>query len=86
MVASQEKPSTIASRPDLLTARMDGEIVGLGLLVSTPPGRPLFLKQTGDVNQDSITIEYNDILADRDITKALGEWSGRDGLVTRCLG
>ncbi|MGI9416806.1 MAG: GNAT family N-acetyltransferase [Geminicoccaceae bacterium] len=64
--------STIDCRPDLLIARRHGEIVGLGLIRVRPrtrhrvmPVQTLFLHQTGDQDQDIITLEYNDFLLDR---------------------
>ena len=65
--------STIDDQPHLLTARQDGTIVGLALLVSTTrrlgwlTSTELFVNETGDPKKDVITIEYNGILADRDI-------------------
>ncbi len=63
---------SISRRPELLIARIDGDVVGLGLVLSRlivrhrlMPIWTLFLNQTGDPDQDVITIEYNDILADR---------------------
>lgn len=62
----------IDRRPELLIARQSGEVVGLGLVTMRTkkrhrvlPVRTLYLNQTGDDDQDVITIEYNDILADR---------------------
>lgn len=64
--------ATISRRPELLVARADGDIVGLGLMLSRlkvrhrmMPVWTLFLHQTGDEDQDVITIEYNDFLIDR---------------------
>ncbi len=64
----------ISRRPELVIARVDGDVVGLGLVLSRlivrhrlMPVWTLFLNQTGDQNQDVITIEYNDILTDRRI-------------------
>jgi len=58
--------------PELMTARLNDEIVGLGLVHARLKTRhrllPIwtaFLNQTGDDNQDVITIEHNDVLADR---------------------
>ena len=63
--------ATIDCRPDLITARLDGEIVGLALVHArlkvrhrVLPVWTLYLNQTGDDDQDVITIEYNDVLAD----------------------
>lgn len=63
---------TIPRRPQLLTARIRGEVVGLALVMPrlvrrhrVMPVWTLFLNQTGAADQDVITIEYNDILADR---------------------
>jgi len=62
----------IDCRPELMIARWRGEIVGLGLVHVRLKTRhrllpiwTLFLHQTGDDDQDVITIEYNDVLADR---------------------
>lgn len=64
--------ATIDCRPDLLMARVDDEIVGLALVHARLKTRhrllpvwTLFLHQTGDDAEDVITIEYNDVLADR---------------------
>ncbi len=65
--------STIDDRPQLLTARQGGTIVGLALLVSTTrrfgwfTSTELFVNETGDPQKDIITIEYNGILADRNV-------------------
>lgn len=63
---------TIDCRPELIMARRCGEIVGLGLVHARLKTRhrllpiwTVYLHQTGDDDQDVITIEYNDILADR---------------------
>lgn len=86
---------TIDCRPDLVTARLDGEVVGLGLVQARLKTRhrllpiwTLFLHQTGDEDQDVVTIEYNDFLIDRrfrDMVRSLclqalidhGEFGGR---------
>ncbi|MEM8948127.1 MAG: GNAT family N-acetyltransferase [Pseudomonadota bacterium] len=64
--------ATIDCKPHLVTARLDGDVVGLGLVHARLKTRhrllavrTLFLNQTGDDDQDVITIEYNDFLADR---------------------
>ena len=64
--------SMIDCCPELLVARRRGDIVGLGLVRARRKTRhrllpiwTVFLNQTGDDYQDVITIEYNDILADR---------------------
>ncbi|MEM7045362.1 MAG: GNAT family N-acetyltransferase [Pseudomonadota bacterium] len=66
--------ATIDCRPELITARLNGEIVGLGLVHARVkirhrvlPVWTLYLNQTGNDDQDVITIEYNDILADRTV-------------------
>lgn len=63
---------TISRRPELLIARVDGQVVGLALVLSrliirhrVMPVWTAFLNQTGVEEQDVITIEYNDILTDR---------------------
>lgn len=63
---------TIDDRPDLVIARLDGVVVGLGLVLAKLKTRhrllsvwTLYLHQTGDEDQDVITTEYNDFLADR---------------------
>ncbi len=63
---------TIPCRPRLLVARLEGQVVGLGLVHAVlrtrhrvMPVRTLLLNQTGDPAQDVITIEYNDFLIDR---------------------
>lgn len=70
----------IDCRPELLIARQDGEIVGLALLHARLKTRhrvlpvwTLFLNQTGDEDQDVVTIEYNDILADRRYQESVRE-------------
>ncbi len=69
---------SIDVQPMVLVARLSGRIVGLGLLhlrrqrrhgVFTVP--TLYLNKTGDEAQDVITIEYNDILADRAVAPAV---------------
>ncbi len=64
--------ATIDNRPNLLIAKAGTEVVGLALLVTklktrhrVMPIRTLYLNQTGDDDQDIVTIEHNDILADR---------------------
>ncbi|MGI9420817.1 MAG: GNAT family N-acetyltransferase [Geminicoccaceae bacterium] len=64
--------ATIDCRPDLITARHGGDVVGLGLVLARLKRRhrllpiwTLFLHQTGDEDQDVVTIEYNDFLIDR---------------------
>jgi CelD/BcsL family acetyltransferase involved in cellulose biosynthesis len=64
--------ASIDSRPELLIAKAGAEVVGLALLVTrrktrhrVMPIRTLYLNQTGHDGQDVVTIEYNDILADR---------------------
>jgi CelD/BcsL family acetyltransferase involved in cellulose biosynthesis len=64
--------ASIGDRPDLLIAKAGDEVVGLALLATrlktrhrVMPIRTLYLNQTGDDDQDVVTIEYNDILADR---------------------
>lgn len=64
--------ATIDCRPHLVIARLDGEVVGLGLVLARMKTRhrllpiwTLLLHQTGDDEQDVITIEYNDFLTDR---------------------
>ena len=64
--------SMIDCRPELLVAHRHGDIVGLGLMRARRKTRhgllpiwTVFLNQTGDDHQDVITIEYNDVLADR---------------------
>jgi CelD/BcsL family acetyltransferase involved in cellulose biosynthesis len=63
---------TIDSRPLLLTARLEGRVVGLALLClrrhrrrGLMPVTVLHLHETGDPRIDAICIEYNDILCDR---------------------
>ncbi|MEZ5934203.1 MAG: GNAT family N-acetyltransferase [Alphaproteobacteria bacterium] len=63
---------SIDCRPELLITRLDGEVVGLALVHARLKTRhrllpvwTLYLHQTGDDDQDVITIEYNDVLADR---------------------
>lgn len=64
--------ASIDCRPDLVIARIDGLVVGLGLVHARQltrhrllPVWTLFLHQTGDHDQDVVTIEYNDFLTDR---------------------
>ncbi len=64
--------TSIERRPELVIARIDKEVVGLGLVLSrlivrhrVMPVWTLFLHQTGSEDQDVITIEYNDFLIDR---------------------
>ena len=64
--------SSIERRPELIIARIDKEVVGLGLVLArlmvrhrVMPVWTLFLHQTGVQEQDVITIEYNDFLIDR---------------------
>ena len=65
--------STIDDQPQLLTARQGDAIVGLALLVTATrrfgllTSTELFVNETGDPQKDIITIEYNGILADRDV-------------------
>jgi CelD/BcsL family acetyltransferase involved in cellulose biosynthesis len=70
--------ATIATRPWLLVARYGEQVVGLALLSLAVVRRhrilrvpTLYLNQTGDEGQDVITIEYNDILADRTLAPAV---------------
>ena len=64
--------ASVDCRPDLVIARIDGVVVGLGLVQARQMTRhrvlpvwTLLLHQTGDHDQDVITIEYNDFLTDR---------------------
>ena len=64
--------ATITRAPELLIARVNDKVVGLGLVTSrlrvrhrVMPVWTAWLNQTGDPAQDIITTEYNDILADR---------------------
>ena len=65
--------STIDNQPQLLTARQGDTVVGLALLVATTrrfgwfSSTELFMNETGDPAKDIVTIEYNGILADRDV-------------------
>lgn len=68
--------ATITRRPELLIARISGRVVGLGFVMSqlmvrhrVMPIWTVLLNQTGNPTEDIITIEYNDILADRLIAK-----------------
>ncbi len=70
--------ATLTRPPELLVARHAGQVVGLALLrVRTLlrhrflPVRTLFLQQTGEPDQDVVTIEYNDILADAALADAV---------------
>ncbi len=62
----------IDCQPHLVVARLDGRVMGLGLVHARLkirhrllPVWTLLLHQTGDDDQDVITIEYNDFLTDR---------------------
>jgi CelD/BcsL family acetyltransferase involved in cellulose biosynthesis len=62
----------LTARPERLTARQGDRIVGLAFLMvrgqrrhGVMPVRTLYLNQTGDEDLDVVTIEYNDILAER---------------------
>jgi len=64
--------ASIERRPELVIARIDKDVVGLGLVLSRlivrhrlMPVWTLFLHQTGNEDQDVITLEYNDFLIDR---------------------
>ncbi len=64
--------ATIDCQPHLVIARRRGEVVGLGLVQARMkirhrllPVWTLLLHQTGDDQEDVITIEYNDFLTDR---------------------
>ena len=64
--------AAVDSRPDLIIARLDGAVVALGLVQArlkirhrVLPVWSLYLHQTGDEDQDVVTIEYNDFLIDR---------------------
>jgi len=64
------------ARPDLLTARADGETVGLALLGRRNgrrhgilPVQGLYLNETGDPALDCLTVEYNGILAPPEIAE-----------------
>ena len=64
--------ASIECRPDLVMAQIGRQVVGLGLVLPRlivrhrlMPVWTLFLHQTGDQDQDVITIEYNDFLIDR---------------------
>ncbi len=72
--------ATIDCVPHLVIARLDGEVVGLGLVHARMkirhrvlPVWTLLLHQTGDDEQDVITIEYNDFLTDRRHRKRVRE-------------
>ena len=72
--------ATIDCVPHLVTARLDGEVVGLGLVHVRMKTRhrflpvwTLLLHQTGDEDQDVITIEHNDFLTDRRHRKRVHE-------------
>ena len=72
--------ATIDCTPHLVIARLDGEVVGLGLVHARMMTRhrflpvwTLLLHQTGDNDQDVITIEYNDFLTDRRHQKRVRE-------------
>lgn len=65
-------------RPRVLTVRSGGEIVGLGLLVRRDHrrngfvrSRGLYLNETGDPRIDKLTMEYNGILAERGLSRAV---------------
>lgn len=71
---------TISQHPELLVARVGTEVVGLGMVLTrmvmrhrVMPVWTLFLHQTGDPSEDIITIEYNDVLADRQIEQDVRE-------------
>ncbi len=64
--------ATIDDTPMLLVARAGDQVVGLGLLMvkrrvrhGMMPVQTLYLNQTGDEDEDVITLEYNDILTER---------------------
>lgn len=71
--------ATLAARPWLLVARSKGRVVGLALLGFSVVRRhhgllrvpTLHLNQTGGEAEDIITIEYNDVLADRTMAPAV---------------
>ncbi len=59
-------------RPEIMNASLDGEVVGLCALAQHPTRRygvlashGLYLTETGDPKFDCLTVEHNDILADR---------------------
>ncbi len=60
-------------RPHLVAARLDGQIVGLGLVCQARlrhvlgPARGLLLHETGDPALDEVFIEYNGFLAEASI-------------------
>jgi CelD/BcsL family acetyltransferase involved in cellulose biosynthesis len=63
---------TIEERPHLLVAHEGDRVLGLALLLVARQWRrhvlavpTLFLNQTGDPNRDVVTIEFNDVLAER---------------------